>query len=153
MKKKKKEERERERITPHLLLEKRKTCQPLLSPRLAERKLPAMPHALVTGYNLLKIFTCNRHRQKKREKNGCTCPRLQQLNNYLKERKRKNIFKKKRERRSLPESNPGQLNGSTACYPLLCGETSRNRRNLCLYCFSISFTAAFSCPTFVVFLK
>ena len=26
--------------------------QPLLSPRLAERKLPAVPHALVTDYNL-----------------------------------------------------------------------------------------------------
>ena len=150
-KKKKKEERlrERENHSPSTVGKANDLSQPLLSPRLAERKLPAVPHAFVTDYNLLKISTRNTHRKKK---SGCTCPRLQQLNNYLKERKREKILLKKKEEKK-PDSNPGQWNCSPACYQLLYGEASRNGRNLCLYCFSISFTAAFSCSTFVVFLK
>ena len=97
-KKKKKEERlrERENHSPSTVGKANDLSQPLLSPRLAERKLPAVPHAFVTDYNLLKISTRNMHRKK----SGCTCPRLQQLNNYLKERKRekKRIIKKKKKR-------------------------------------------------------
>ena len=93
-------ERERENHSPSTVGKANDLSQPLLSPRLAEMKLPAVPHALVTDYNLLKILTRNTHRQRKGGKNGCTCPRLQQLNNYLKERKRKKKKKKKKERRN-----------------------------------------------------
>ena len=152
-KKKKKEERlrERENHSPSIVGKANDLSQPLLSPRLAERKLPAVPHAFVTDYNLLKISTRNMHRKK----SGCTCPRLQQLNNYLKERKRekKRIIKKKKKREKKPVLNSGQRNCSPARYRLLYGEASRSWENLCLYCFSVSFTAAFSCSVFIVFLK
>ena len=65
-KKKKKEERlrERENHSPSTVGKANDLSQPLLSPRLAERKLPAVPHALVTDYNLLKISTRNTHRNR-----------------------------------------------------------------------------------------
>ena len=65
-KKKKKEERlrERENLSPSTVGKANDLSQPLLSPRLAERKLPAVPHAFVTDYNLLKISTRNTHRKK-----------------------------------------------------------------------------------------
>ena len=65
-KKKKKEERlrERENHSPSTVGKAKDLSQPLLSPRLAERKLPAVPHAFVTDYNLLKISTRNTHRKK-----------------------------------------------------------------------------------------
>ena len=65
-KKKKKEERlrERENHSPSTVGKANDLSQPLLSPRLAERKLPAVPHTLVTDYNLLKISTRNTHRKK-----------------------------------------------------------------------------------------
>ena len=65
-KKKKKEERlrERENHSPSTVGKANDLSQPLLSPRLAERKLPAVPHAFVTDYNLLKISTRNTHRKK-----------------------------------------------------------------------------------------
>ena len=109
-KKKKKEDRlrERENHSPSPVGKANDLSQPLLSPRLAERKLPAVPHALVTDYNLLKISTRNTHRKK----SGCTCPRLQQLNNYLKERK---SGKKEEKKEKKSDSNPGQLNCSPAC--------------------------------------
>ena len=57
-------ERERENHSPSTVGKANDLSQPLLSPRLAERKLPAVPHAFVTDYNLLKISTRNTHRKK-----------------------------------------------------------------------------------------
>ena len=45
-------ERERENHSPSPVGKANDLSQSLLSPRLAERKLPAVPHALVTDYNL-----------------------------------------------------------------------------------------------------
>ena len=62
----KRRETERERLiqSPSTVGKANDLSQRLLSPRLAERKLPAVPHALVTDYNLLKISTRNTHRKK-----------------------------------------------------------------------------------------
>ena len=145
---KKKKKEERENHSPSTVGKANDLSQPLLSPRLAERKLPAVPHAFVTDYNLLKISTRNTHR-KKIWLHMSAIAAAEQL--FKRKKERKNIFKKRRENK--PDSNPGQLNCSPACYRLLYGEASRSGRNLCLYHFSVSFTATFSCSTFVVFLK
>ena len=62
--KRKETERERENQSPSPVGKANDLSQPLLSLRVAERKLPAVPHALVTDYNLLKILTRNTHRKK-----------------------------------------------------------------------------------------
>ena len=49
---KKKKKEERENHSPSTVGKANDLSQPLLSPRLAERKLPAVPHTLVTDYNL-----------------------------------------------------------------------------------------------------
>ena len=96
-------ERERENHSPSTVGKANDLSQPLLSPRLAERKLPAVPQAFVTDYNLLKISTRNTHRKK----SGCTCPRLQQLYNYLKERQRGKILKNKNKIKRKREEETG----------------------------------------------
>ena len=94
-KKKKKEERlrERENQSPSTVGKANDLSQPLLSPRLAERKLPAVPHALVTDYNLLKISTRNIHR-KKIWLHMSAIAAAEQL--FKRKKKRKNIVIKKK---------------------------------------------------------
>ena len=46
------EEKKRENHSPSTVGKANDLSRPLLSPRLAERKLPAVPHTLVTDYNL-----------------------------------------------------------------------------------------------------
>ena len=67
-----KKKRERMNHSPSTVGKANDLSQPLLSPRLAERKLPAVPHThtLVTDYNLKKISTHNTHREgKTKQKN------------------------------------------------------------------------------------
>ena len=113
---KKKKKEERENHSPSTVGKANDLSQPLLSPRLAERKLPAVPHAFVTDYNLLKISTRNTHR-KKIWLHMSAIAAAEQLF------KRKKEKKKKREKK--PDSNPGQWNCSRARYRLLYGEASR----------------------------
>ena len=100
-KKKKKEERlrERENHSPSTVGKANDLSQPLLSPRLAERKLPAVPHAFVTDYNLLKISTRNTHR-KKIWLHMSAIAAAEQLFKRKKEREKKELLKKKKERRN-----------------------------------------------------
>ena len=99
-KKKKKEERlrERENHSPSTVGKANDLSQPLLSPRLAERKLPAVPHAFVTDYNLLKISTRNTHR-KKIWLHMSAIAAAEQLFKRKKEREKKRIIKKEKRNR------------------------------------------------------
>ena len=58
--------RERENHSPSTVGKANDLSQPLLSPRLAARKLPAVPHILVTDYI---IFQKHQHVIRIREKN------------------------------------------------------------------------------------
>ena len=150
-KKKKKEERlrERENHSPSTVGKANDLSQPLLSPRLAERKLPAVPHAFVTDYNLLKISTRNTHR-KKIWLHMSAIAAAEQLFKRKKEREKKRIIKKEKRNRIR---TLGSEIAARRVTDYSNGEASRSWGNLCLYCFSVSFTAAFSCSAFIVFLK
>ena len=84
-----KKKRERMNHSPSTVGKANDLSQPLLSPRLAERKLPAVPHAFVTDYNLLKISTRNTHR-KKIWLHMSAIAAAEQLFKRKKERKKKN---------------------------------------------------------------
>ena len=103
----KRRETERERLiqSPSTVGKANDLSQRLLSPRLAERKLPAVPHALVTDYNLLKISTRNMHR-KKIWLHMSAIAAAEQL--FKRKKKRKNIIikKKKKKKRDVTGFEP-----------------------------------------------
>ncbi len=118
-KKKKKEERlrERENHSPSTVGKANDLSQPLLSPRLAERKLPAVPHAFVTDYNLLKISTRNTHR-KKIWLHMSAIAAAEQLFKRKKERKKKNYKKREKKKREETGFEPWAVKLQPGALPI-----------------------------------
>ena len=90
--------------------------QPLLSPRLAERKLPAVPHRLVTDYNLKKYQHIIRteKKKKKEKKNWLHISAIAAAEQLFKKRRKE----KKKKKKKKPGSNPSHLHGSPSTCPL-----------------------------------
>ena len=113
----KRRETERENHSPSTVGKANDLSQPLLSPRLAERKLPAVPHAFVTDYNLLKISTRNTHR-KKIWLHMSAIAAAEQLFKRKKERKKKELLKKKKKEREETGFEPWAVKLQPGALPI-----------------------------------